>query len=69
MKHILCFLFGHKPRGPLEGLIHHSDRLELEELIYYCNSCDRAICFDRQFGWVEIGSDWDEIERNNKIKQ
>lgn len=54
MKHILCFLFGHQPRGPIEGLIYHSVSPELEELVYCCDRCEQNICFHHQSGWITI---------------
>lgn len=42
MKLFICFLFGHKPRGPVIT----------NPIIYRCERCKEYIRFDQEQGWL-----------------
>jgi hypothetical protein len=47
LKHVFCFFFGHKPRGP----INFSSKV-----IYRCARCKDLVYFDETRRWERV--DW-----------
>jgi hypothetical protein len=42
IKILICWLFGHKPRGPVE----------MNPVLYRCDRCRQLMYFDLKRGWM-----------------